>query len=300
MTHCCSTSDSSLKRKRNDNEAQSSRSSSSLKIEFSERGVPQQLTDGMTVFNAMLQQTGTCFFCSQTFDGRSIGALACRFHPFVYYNRGANVMGAYDPYLHLPPSSCRICSALHLARPECEIEPARGSGSGCTRIDHAISPFDLFAKPYLAIPTTFLGGLDIVLNTRAAGAGDNNSVLRQLKRMPNVIIVHRRSQLSKILRVDMPGSSHGFECSIVQVYEQMATEYGLPLLEDEVLAARAADPTSRITKQVEMNPDARRKDALRAQFKRKVLFAPFIILARIQQSAEYGQPMTLVKPNSGV
>jgi len=250
-------------------------------------------------FRAALETRARCVLCSQLFTARSNGSLACTYHPLAVVNRGANLLGGFSAR-HRPPSDCTACTHLHVSMLHSRLHPIADAHQrtshaehafvrrGCTPIDHCTDLAELFARPYIAVPLTFLDELMAVRNARAVCVGGERSsgVLRHLRRLPNAVVVHKARQLPLTLHVDLPGTGAAFAVPVRDVYEAMARKFGLPALDDSVREARLADPTARATRMAQyMHRDAQRKDRLRVRQFKKVLFAPFVIFARVSQAA---------------
>lgn len=209
-------------------------------------------------------------------------------------------MGGYSA-LHPPLLDCRVCERLHLSAAAHAIDPRPDHGiaiAGCTRIDHCVSPDDVFEMPFVALPTVFLNELDLTLNARSvANAPSNDAVLDTLKKFSNVLVVHKARHFTRVIEIDIPGTATPYHVSVSDVYEAMAQQFGFASLEEDVKAARAVDPSARAAMHNDQyaHIDARRKDRLRTQFLQKVLFVPFVVVARIDQTTPGSKGIRLLK-----
>jgi hypothetical protein len=211
-----------------------------------------------------------------------MGSQSCRFHPFAYYNRGANLLSCYSAE-NPTPTTCRTCSELYLRAPHGSLRPEQG---GCIKIDHCGSIPELLAEPYFALPLEHLPQLALFRNLQSiVGKLPFPLMLQQMRMRCDVLVVSKPRHLNKRLVIGYPGTQRTFSKSIIDVYEQMAAQFALAPLYDEIVATRAADPLTRVSKQIEQNVDARRKDSLRLMTTRKVAFVQFIIVSKIQQGA---------------
>lgn len=259
-----------------------------------ERDLPETIALASDAFHKKMMEHKSCSVCNVVYLGNSLGSQRCSFHPFQYYNRGTNLMGLYS-IDNPPPTACKICCEFHLRTCHAKAEQLAEKNRGCVRIDHSTSLQAILQKPYEAIPLEHIVLLEMY-NAMASMIGSNSFplVLKALLSRRDVLLIHKAKHLGKTLQMGYPGTQRLLTVPIVDVYEEMAANFSLTPLYSEVAKARAANPLTRITKQPDVNPDARRKDALRMMNTRRVSFVQFVIIARIQQNTNGRQDMKCI------
>jgi hypothetical protein len=268
--------------------------SSKRKFGEMERDLPEKVALATDRFDAYLREKHTCGACNSLFEGASIGAQTCAMHPFRHYNRGTNLLGRYTADTP-PPTACNICATFHLKTSHSTAQQQLRGNTGCVKVDHCVSIAEILATPFVALPIEELPKLELYSIVRTAtGSSSFATILREMRRRCDVLLICKPRHLGKTLQIGYPGTERVFTMPIADVYEEMAKRFALPALYDEVATARAANPLTRVTKQVEGNADARRKDALRLMTTRHVAFVQFFIASRIQQGTDGTVQMKLV------
>lgn len=259
-------------------------------------GIPAELDLQVSEFRGVVSQLRRCVFCQEMFSKRDVGMLSCLFHPSEYFNRGVKL--GVPNHAH---TDCQECMRLTLFSgkwddPRAPIYPSQG----CTRIDHCES-ISVLEQPISAMPAAYLNELNIFLDvkSKATTGSDVDEAIRALKKRTNVIIIDKPRQLTKVLFVDMPGTAVPFSMSVMDIYETMTVQFGLPSMDEQVRRAKADDPELRPTKHGGMyaSEGAGEFDRIRSTLSNnKVMFIPMVIIARVDQTTLNSIRMKLSKP----
>jgi hypothetical protein len=259
-----------------------------------ERDLPQKVAVASDLFDAYLRERDVCAGCGQLFTGASNGAQTCAMHPYQHYNRGTNLVGRYS-VAQPQPTACTICATFYLNTSHSTALAQLSHNRGCVKVDHSTSMAELLSRPFIALPLEQLPKLELFSIVRTAVQSSSFPlILHEMRLRCDILLIYKPRHLGKTLQIGYPGVERVYRKPIADIYDEMAKQFALPALYDEVAAARAANPLTRVTKQVEGNADARRKDALRLMTTRHVAFVQFFILSRIQQGTNGTVQMKLV------
>lgn len=242
--------------------------------------VSSQYTDAFIAFERELSLAFRCVLCGELFNGGYTGTLSCSFHPYAYVNTATNSSG-YD-FARDPPTKCVQCAELHLMPTVRNDDLVRlNLRHGCTAIDHCVDVHELLERPYIAVPAIFWTLLAI---SKRRSTQDFVRLATNADKRNGIIVVHSPLQLRMVLVVDIPGTAKAFRLSVAEVYERMAARFNIERLANEVYSARIQTAESSISRMTQFaHPQAARRDALRRLQRRKAHFAPFVIVARVQQ-----------------
>lgn len=245
-------------------------------------------------FEHFLVNPMQCMMCGDIFTPRSVGTLACTFHPAEYINRGARMISSIesDPSVS-SPSDCGTCTQLNMASSlrSVQFRESALNRAGCTPIDHCTALEILFNKAYFAVPTAYVhlltawahASADIGINSSATHA--KRDILVRLASQPNALLVRKAEQLEKTLVIDVPHTSASIGVSVREIYDEMCDKFALPKLNVMLRETRLANPIAALSNNSSYaHPDARRRAQLRVLDHHKALITPFVILARISQS----------------
>lgn len=235
-----------------------------------------------------LESRAVCVLCGKLFSGEDAGSLGCRYHPYEYVNRAANVTG----YIHAqPPSNCITCSNYHQRLPS---PPHARTDSGCTRIDHCTSVSDLLNWPIIALP------LDTVDEFKFFAAISGSILTADLKaaleKEMACIVIDKSELLALRIKIDIPGTRKSFVVSLAVVYDRMVRNLRLFDMEETRRRVRLADPTLQESLATQFAHDlAPVKDKLHMRGLSRIDFHPFVIIARVDQKTQDSGGMHLVK-----
>jgi hypothetical protein len=257
-------------------------------------------------FQQLLMKKYRCTRCGDDFSASESGMLLCSFHPLA---AAANSKRA-TPYFEKVPSPCPTCNNQHLMvsirqapvrydtstgddgitdymfvhydrqriEVPLQIDDPRDS-IGCVAGDHAVSVFELFDQPFVALPFNYY--CHLLMSTRYS--------VEQLRHQrafdDNWFVIDSADQLVKTLSISMPYTTVAFCRPVMAIYDAMARRFGIEPLVDAARSARVFNDKSSLSTLSHLHhPDAARKDALHKGEKRGVEFAPFIIIVKIAQN----------------
>lgn len=245
-------------------------------------------------FEHFLANPLQCALCGDIFTPRTVGTLACKFHPSEYINRGARLIASAeaDPSVSAP-SNCGTCTQLNIAPSMRSLmfKERAHMRAGCTSVDHCTGLDILFSKAYFAVPTAYLhlltawGHASARIGINSSAQNAKRDILVALASQPNALLVRKAEHLGKTLVIDVPHTSASIGVPVREIYDEMCERFALPKINSMLRDTRLANPIAALSNNSSYaHPDARRRAQLRVLNHQKALITPFVILGRISQS----------------